>query len=115
MRDLLPALTGWFGEKKAFAVALVTAVEGSSPQRPGAMFVRGPDGEALGGGCLDAQVEERRRDEQERRGEKRKAADPDERRLGGPSAEEEGAERERGGRECAPGPADAFARFAHGR
>ncbi|MFD9332299.1 XdhC family protein [Streptomyces sp. NPDC060065] len=61
MRDLLPALTEWFGEKKAFAVALVTAVEGSSPQRPGAMFVRGPDGEALGGisgGCLDATLYE---------------------------------------------------------
>ncbi|MFJ2826539.1 XdhC family protein [Streptomyces sp. NPDC087263] len=61
MRDLLPALTGWFGEKKAFAVALVTAVEGSAPQRPGAMFVRGPDGEALGGisgGCLDATLYE---------------------------------------------------------
>ncbi|MFC9846392.1 XdhC family protein [Streptomyces sp. NPDC060223] len=61
MRDLLPALNEWFGENKAFAVALVTAVEGSAPQRPGAMFVRGPEGQALGGisgGCLDATLYE---------------------------------------------------------
>jgi hypothetical protein len=60
-------------------------------------------------------VESRRFDDEESREEERAAADPHERGDRGATGEKQGAERDRSGAERSPGPADAFARSAHGR
>ncbi|MCX4767073.1 XdhC family protein [Streptomyces sp. NBC_01275] len=59
MRDLLPALAGWYAAGAPFGLATVVAVGGSAPRGPGAAMAVGPDGEVVGsvsGGCVEGAV-----------------------------------------------------------
>ncbi|MFC7220835.1 XdhC family protein [Streptomyces polyrhachis] len=61
MLDLAAGLAGWIAQGRDFAVATVTAVDGSAPRGPGAALAVDADGTALGsvsGGCVEAEVYE---------------------------------------------------------
>ena len=55
-------LVAALAENRPFALALISGVKGSSPQRVGAKALFFPDGKivgTLGGGCLEAEVHAR--------------------------------------------------------
>ncbi|MEV6015447.1 MULTISPECIES: XdhC/CoxI family protein [unclassified Streptomyces] len=59
MRDILPALHGWYAAGSPFGLATVVAVGGSAPRDPGAAMAVGPGGEVVGsvsGGCVEGAV-----------------------------------------------------------
>jgi xanthine dehydrogenase accessory factor len=59
MRDLLPALSGWYAAHAPFGLATVVAVSRSAPRDPGAAMAVGPDDEVVGsvsGGCVEGAV-----------------------------------------------------------
>ncbi|MFE1440423.1 XdhC family protein [Streptomyces sp. NPDC058739] len=61
MREILPALNGWWSAGSPFGLATVVAVSRSAPRDPGAAMAVGPDGEVLGsvsGGCVEGAVHE---------------------------------------------------------
>ncbi|MFF4736040.1 XdhC family protein [Streptomyces sp. NPDC001262] len=61
MLDLADELDRWCTEGRDFAVATVTAVQGSAPRQPGAALAVDADGTAVGsvsGGCVEAAVYE---------------------------------------------------------
>ncbi|MEV1011071.1 XdhC family protein [Streptomyces sp. NPDC049881] len=61
MLDLAVTLRRWAAEGRDFAVATVTAVEGSAPRDPGAALAVAADGAVAGGvsgGCVEAAVHE---------------------------------------------------------
>ncbi|WP_052851172.1 XdhC family protein [Streptomyces avicenniae] len=61
MLDLADPLRRWTAEGRAFAVATVTAVDGSAPRDPGAALAVAADGTVVGsvsGGCVEGAVYE---------------------------------------------------------
>jgi len=61
MRDVLPALLGWWRQGRPVGVATVVATWRSAPRPAGASMLVGPDGEAVGsvsGGCVEGAVYE---------------------------------------------------------
>jgi xanthine dehydrogenase accessory factor len=59
MREILPALGGWYAARKPFGLATVVAVSRSAPRGPGAAMAVGPDDEVVGsvsGGCVEGAV-----------------------------------------------------------
>ena len=64
---------------------------------------------------IASQLEDLKRIEQEHGERKCTRTDPDESRIRGAAAEEDGAKADRGGADRCPEVADAFARSAHGR
>ncbi|MGP4091198.1 XdhC family protein [Streptomyces sp. KR55] len=59
MRDILPALSGWYAARAPFGLATVVAVSRSAPRDPGAAMAVGPDDEVVGsvsGGCVEGAV-----------------------------------------------------------
>ncbi|MBZ9644819.1 XdhC family protein [Streptomyces sp. PSKA30] len=59
MRDILPALSGWYTARAPFGLATVVAVSRSAPRDPGAAMAVGPDDEVVGsvsGGCVEGAV-----------------------------------------------------------
>ncbi|AWW36227.1 MULTISPECIES: XdhC family protein [Streptomyces] len=59
MRDILPALNGWYTRRTPFGLATVVAVSRSTPRDPGAAMAVGPDDEVVGsvsGGCVEGAV-----------------------------------------------------------
>jgi xanthine dehydrogenase accessory factor len=59
MREILPALTGWYAAREPFGLATVVAVSRSAPRGPGAAMAVGPDDEVVGsvsGGCVEGAV-----------------------------------------------------------
>ncbi|GAA1848212.1 XdhC family protein [Microlunatus capsulatus] len=59
MRDVLPALLGWWQQGRTAALATVVGTWESAPRPAGAAMVVGPDGSVVGslsGGCVEADV-----------------------------------------------------------
>jgi len=59
MREILPALAGWYAAREPFGLATVVAVSRSAPRGPGAAMAVGPDDEVVGsvsGGCVEGAV-----------------------------------------------------------
>ena len=59
VRDVLPALLGWWREGRTAALATVVATWDSAPRPAGAAMLVGPDGSVVGslsGGCVEADV-----------------------------------------------------------
>ncbi|WP_409467638.1 XdhC family protein [Streptomyces sp. HC307] len=59
MRDILPALSGWYTARAPFGLATVVTVSRSAPRDPGAAMAVGPDDEVVGsvsGGCVEGAV-----------------------------------------------------------
>ncbi|MET8111706.1 XdhC family protein [Streptomyces prasinus] len=59
MRDILPALTGWYAAGRPFGLATVVGASRSTPRDPGAAMAVGPDDEVVGsvsGGCVEGAV-----------------------------------------------------------
>ncbi|MER5600514.1 XdhC family protein [Streptomyces sp. NPDC002265] len=59
MRDIFPALSGWYAAGAPFGLATVVAVSRSAPRDPGAAMAVGPDDEVVGsvsGGCVEGAV-----------------------------------------------------------
>ncbi|SDS82147.1 xanthine dehydrogenase accessory factor [Friedmanniella luteola] len=59
MRDVLPALLGWWREGRTVALATVVGTWDSAPRPVGAAMLVGPDGSVVGsvsGGCVEADV-----------------------------------------------------------
>ncbi|MCX5172929.1 XdhC family protein [Streptomyces antibioticus] len=59
MREILPALSGWYAAGAPFGLATVVAVSRSAPREPGAAMAVGPDDEVVGsvsGGCVEGAV-----------------------------------------------------------
>ncbi|WP_053752186.1 XdhC family protein [Streptomyces sp. MMG1533] len=59
MRDILPALNGWYASRAPFGLATVVAVSRSAPRDPGAAMAVGPGDEVVGsvsGGCVEGAV-----------------------------------------------------------
>ncbi|MFD7406141.1 XdhC family protein [Streptomyces sp. NPDC059866] len=59
MRDILPALNGWYTDRAPFGLATVVTVSRSAPRDPGAAMAVGPDDEVVGsvsGGCVEGAV-----------------------------------------------------------
>ncbi|WP_329334511.1 XdhC family protein [Streptomyces sp. NBC_01352] len=59
MRDILPALSGWYAARAPFGLATVVAVSRSAPRDPGAAMAVGPGDEVVGsvsGGCVEGAV-----------------------------------------------------------
>lgn len=67
MSRFIEAIPRLLGTGESFALALITRVKGSSPQKSGAKALFFPDGRihgTLGGGCLEAEVQDRARQAQ---------------------------------------------------
>ncbi|MEU7415877.1 XdhC family protein [Streptomyces antibioticus] len=59
MREILPALSGWYAAGEPFGLATVVAVSRSAPREPGAAMAVGPDDAVVGsvsGGCVEGEV-----------------------------------------------------------
>ncbi|MFH9548112.1 XdhC family protein [Streptomyces sp. NPDC051445] len=59
MREILPALNGWYAAGVPFGLATVVAVSRSAPRDPGAAMAVGPHDEVVGsvsGGCVEGAV-----------------------------------------------------------
>jgi xanthine dehydrogenase accessory factor len=59
VREILPALAGWWSAGTPFGLATVVAVSRSAPRGPGAAMAVGPDDEVVGsvsGGCVEGAV-----------------------------------------------------------
>ncbi|CAM5307302.1 XdhC family protein [Streptomyces canus] len=59
MRDILPALNGWYTAGVPFGLATVVSTSRSAPRDPGAAMAVGPDDEVVGsvsGGCVEGAV-----------------------------------------------------------
>ncbi|MFE0728189.1 XdhC family protein [Streptomyces antibioticus] len=59
MREILPALSGWYAAGAPFGLATVVAVSRSAPRGPGAAMAVGPGDAVVGsvsGGCVEGEV-----------------------------------------------------------
>src|SRR5215475_10799402 len=62
MRDLYGLLAAASEQKEPFALGIISGIKGSSPQKKGAKALFHTDGRiqgTLGGGCLEAEVQQR--------------------------------------------------------
>src|ERR1041385_6973366 len=64
MRDFYELILGVVDRGERFALGIISAIKGSSPQKKGAKAIFYPDGRmegTLGGGCLEAEIQQRAR------------------------------------------------------
>src|SRR5438067_11730395 len=64
MRDLFAVLAGAAERSESFALGIIAGIKGSSPQKKGAKALFFADGRikgTLGGGCLEAEIQDRAR------------------------------------------------------